>query len=133
MGTRGTSAATGRGRALCVPRACPALASPNHTEPLVCADKQNGESCQHSCSPGYARAAGVNLRTCLLGHWTGEPLQCERQVCPPLTVGHAGVNRTCTDMVQGDECVLECPTGREQTRGTARRACVGGQWTGAQL
>jgi hypothetical protein len=118
---------------LCMPRTCPALASPNHTKSLVCADKQNGKWCRHSFSPGYARAAGVNLCICLLGHWTAEPLQCERQVYPPLTVGHAGVNRTCTGMVKGDECVLECPMGGEQMRGSARRAYIGGQWAGAQL
>ena len=85
----------------------------------------------------------------MLGAWTGAELVCERQVCPALslrladdykgnevqlTAAEAGEGtHACVDMAEGDECVLQCPTGWERTRGSPRRLCLAGQWAGKAL
>ncbi|XP_019641732.1 PREDICTED: sushi, von Willebrand factor type A, EGF and pentraxin domain-containing protein 1-like [Branchiostoma belcheri] len=113
---------------------CSALPGPVNGRKFGCnkAEEDFGAVCSFYCNEGYSPKS-PHQRICLEnGTWSGTPLACEIDACPPLmspkhgkwTPGKCSINP-----LYGQQCFATCDAGYSLIAGTRWNKCLdGGHW-----
>ncbi|KAK3600150.1 hypothetical protein CHS0354_012273 [Potamilus streckersoni] len=119
----------------CLALTCPQLTQPPNALLTGCTSPFNvGSVCSQQCQVGSTRTSGSDSRTCLNdGTWSGQPIQCSSQPCPPLIQPVSGsvMPIACTQQQQnvGVICNITCQAGL-QLIGASQVTCLAsGQWS----